>query len=150
MTNYLLYILIYISYPTSDIETIRLINDAVHNSFKEYCFLGIEYDLTSDSCHADLILDPCTDMPNMFTLGLTEGNIHRNYKLYGIPEITMSCEMSKELFERVLVHEIGHFLGYIEHSIDPQSIFYPTMHDPFNQYITRHDTLRLIYLTNYR
>lgn len=117
---------------------------------QSYCFLGIEYDLTNRLDTADLIFFPESGIHCFEYLGLTFSNILKNPKVYGTPKILTCSNISEEYLPKVLLHELGHFLGYKEHSPDSQSIFYDSLHDLELQTITRHDTILLFNITRLR
>ena len=150
MIDYIFYFLIYIAYPSEDINTVRYYNKVVNDAMQSYCFLEIEYDLTSKLDSADLIFFPESGIQCWEYLGLTFSNIHKNPKVYGTPKILTCTNMSEDYLPKVLLHEIGHFLGYKEHSPDPMSIYYDSLHEPELQVITRHDTILLYNITRLR
>lgn len=145
-----LFFLIKINYPSNDLEQIRYINKIVDASLKQYCFLGIEYDITFEDSKADVTITPCVQFYDPIYLGTTDGTIHLNKDIYGIPDIKLAKINNDELLTKVLVHEVGHFLGYVEHSLDPQSIYYPTLDYYKSQYITRYDSIKLYHLLNFK
>lgn len=144
-----LFFLIKINYPSNDLEEIRYINRVVDLALKDYCYLGIEYDITFDDTQADLTITPCVRFLDFNTLGTTQGTVHLNKGLYGVPEIRLADIRNEYLLRQVMVHEFGHFLGYVEHSIDSESVYYWSLYNYDIQRMTRYDTLKLFNLLNF-
>lgn len=139
----LIHIFIRMIYPSDSIEDIRRYNEILDRSMHQFCFLDIEYDLVKKDTLPDLYIHHKIIFENPIVLGLTSSSIHYNPKIYGIPKIYLIETSNDILLEKILIHEIGHFLGYDTHSIDPQSIFYSVINDLNNQKVTRYDTLKL-------
>lgn len=152
---FILYLLIKIHYPSNDIETVRQCNKLVDDAMKSYCFVGIEYDLTTNTDCADIEIRPYFNFffdPTL--IGLTHGNIHLNKDIYGIPSIRISEYLEYEDAELVLRHELYHALVpyYLErekiyHSNDPLSLMYP-VYTGYNKYLSRNDSILLINAIN--
>lgn len=141
-----LWILIKVFYPSDNIEDIRFYNESIEEAMKQYCFLDIEYELTSDLAKADLIIYPMDFTLGFGMLGITHGSFLRNPKVYGIPNIHMSALLYEYAFPMVLTHELGHFFG-LEHSLDPRSLMYHET-DGTNTTLSRYDSLTLLKLYN--
>lgn len=141
-----IWLLIKICYPSQDIDQIRAYNQGVNDAMARYCFLDIEFEYTTNSECADLIIYPCTDFyynpANI--LGLTTGSYLANPKVFGTPYIQILDRLLIEHFALIMTHEIGHFLG-LQHSIDPNSLMYHET-DGKNNQLTRTDSLTLLKL----
>jgi hypothetical protein len=137
-----IYLIIKISYPSSDIKSIQQYNQIVENAFQSYCFLDIEYDLTTVDSLADIVIYPEFDLSFQKNLiGYTNGTIGQNPKFYGQCTILLSKELPLIHKCTILRHELYHsFVGAYHNLYDVKSLMYP-LYDGTNDEFSRYDSL---------
>lgn len=147
----ILVIYVFFAYPDLKLDTQKFYNRILEEAFDQYCFLGIEYELTRNIEQATLFIDPCVNFDSFTShdeygneiIGLATSNIHLNPLLYGTPVIQLSSHINDKDISYILTHEIFHVICPTNyHSLDTLSLMYP-VYNKYNKTLDRHDSLFL-------
>lgn len=134
----LYYFLVYINYNGTDSTSI---NNALSTAFRFYKHWGVEYAITKDKSKADLYISVTPYMKLKNSLAETDGNVFLDPIHYSRPVMRIKPNIEKDLLPIVFTHELGHFLGYINHNADPLSVYH--YYVTLGQKMTKTDTIIL-------